>query len=316
MKKTFVSDLRPGQAFSSPFLVQAKERKTGRNGSAYLDLELRDASGWIRGKVWDADRLAASFEVEDVVQASGAVETFQGTAQLNIREIHRLAEDEFNLFDFMPRTRQDPEVMYAALLERVNVLPDGPVKSLLLATLEDPAIAAKYKLAPAATVMHHAFLGGLLEHVTSLAGLAELVCGHYPWLDRSLVLAGVVLHDVGKIEELNYRRSFSYSTRGQLLGHIAIGMEIVGDKIRSIPDFPPALKEQIEHIILSHHGKLEFGSPKEPMFAEALVVHLLDELDSKIESVRAQYEAEKSQDGDWTGRNHALGRRLLKPLNH
>lgn len=316
MKKTFVSELRPGQTFSSPFLVQAKERKTGRNGSAYLDLELRDSSGWIRGKVWDADRLATSFEVEDVVQASGAVETFQGTAQLNIREIHRLSDDGFNLFDFMPRTRQDPDAMYAALIERVNTLPDGPVKALLLITLEDPSIAAKYKLAPAATVMHHAFLGGLLEHVTSLAELADLVCGHYPWLDRSMVLAGVVLHDIGKTEELNYRRSFSYSTRGQLLGHIAIGMEIVGDKIRSIPDFPPALKVQIEHIILSHHGKLEFGSPKEPMFGEALVVHFLDELDSKLESVRAQYETEKDQDGDWTGKNLALGRRLLKTVNH
>ncbi|MGH9396085.1 MAG: 3'-5' exoribonuclease YhaM family protein [Terriglobia bacterium] len=316
MKKAFVAELKPGQAFNAPFLVQAKERKTGRNGSAYLDLELRDATGWIRGKLWDCDRFSAPFEVDDIVQAGGSVETFQGTPQMNVREIHRLADAEVNLLDYMPRTRQDPEQMYAALIERINSLPEGPVRALLLETLRDPSIAAKYKLAPAATVMHHAFLGGLLEHVTSLCGLAELVCGHYPWLDRSLMLAGIVLHDIGKTEELNYSRSFRYSTRGQLLGHIVIGMEIVRDKMSAIPDFPPVLKERIEHIILSHHGKLEFGSPKEPMFPEALVVHALDEMDSKLESMRAQYEAEKGQDGDWTNRNLALGRKLLKPLGN
>lgn len=313
MKKTFVAELKPGQAFSSPFLVQTKERKTGRNGSAYFDLELRDSSGCIRGKVWDADRLSTTFEVEDVVQASGAVETFQGAAQLNVREIYRLPDDGFNLLDFMPRTRQDPEAMYAALVARVKELPEGPVRALLVATLEDPSIAAKYKLAPAATMMHHAFLGGLIEHVLSLAELADSVCDHYPWIDRSLVLAGIVLHDIGKIDELNYRRSFSYSTRGLLLGHITIGLEMADEKIRTIPGFPPELKEKIEHMILSHHGKLEFGSPKEPMFPEALVVHSLDELDSKMEAMRAQFEAEKDQAGDWTAKNPALGRKLLKP---
>ncbi|MDE3179111.1 MAG: HD domain-containing protein [Acidobacteriota bacterium] len=316
MKKTFVSELKPGQAFNSPFLVQSKERKIGRTGSAYFDLELRDASGSIRGKVWDCDRLSVLFEPDDIVQAAGSVETFQGSPQVNVKEVRRLADAEVNLLDYMPRTRLDPDEMYSALLARVRSLPDGPLRSLLEAVLEEPAIAEKYKLAPAATVMHHAFLGGLLEHVTSLLHLADLICDHYPWLDRPLVLAGVILHDIGKTEELHYKRSFRYSTRGQLLGHIVIGLEIVRDKMLAIPDFPPELKERIEHIILSHHGQLEFGSPKEPMFPEALVVHSLDELDSKLESMRAQYEAEKGQDGDWTNKNLALGRRLLKPTNH
>ncbi|MGH9449972.1 MAG: 3'-5' exoribonuclease YhaM family protein [Terriglobia bacterium] len=315
MKKTFVRDLKPGQAFNAPFLVQAKERKTGRNGSAYLDLELRDATGWIRGKLWDSDRFSTPFEVDDIVQAAGAVEAFQGTPQMNVREIRRLADGEFNLLDYLPRTRQDPEQMYAALIERVTSLPEGPVKALLLEILRDPSMAAEYKLAPAATVMHHAFLGGLLEHVTSLCALADLVCGHYAWLDRSLVLAGIVLHDIGKTAELHYKRSFRYSTRGQLLGHIVIGIEMVRERMLAVPDFPLALMDRIEHVILSHHGKLEFGSPKEPMFPEALVVHALDELDSKLESMRAQYEAEKDQEGDWTNRNLALGRKLLRPVN-
>jgi 3'-5' exoribonuclease len=144
------------------------------------------------------------------------------------------------------------------------------------------------------------------------------VCDHYPSLRRDLVLAGLVLHDMGKIDELSYRRSFRYTTRGQLVGHISMGLEMVSEKMRQIPDFPAALKDQVDHIILSHHGQLEFGSPKEPMFPEALVVHILDNLDSKLESMRAQYAQDKDRPGDFTARNPALKRELLKidPLNH
>jgi 3'-5' exoribonuclease len=202
--------------------------------------------------------------------------------------------------------------MYAALLERLRRVAEGPVRALLLALCEDPSIAEKYKLAPAAMSYHHAYLGGLLEHVLSLIELGDTVCDHYPSLRRDLVLAGIVLHDVGKIEELSFRRGFRYTTRGQLLGHISIGLEIVNEKMRAIPDFPAGLRDQIEHIILSHHGELEFGSPKQPAFPEAFVVHALDNLDSKLESMRAQYETDKNREGDFTARNPALKRELLK----
>jgi 3'-5' exoribonuclease len=160
---------------------------------------------------------------------------------------------------------------------------------------------------------HHAYLGGLLEHVLSLVELGDLTCDHYPSLCRELVVAGLVLHDLGKIDELTCARGFRYTTRGQLVGHIAIALEIVRAKMRDIPDFPVALQDQIEHILLSHHGKLEFGSPKEPMFPEALVVHYLDDMDSKLEAMRAQYAADKDRAGEWTARNPALKRELLKP---
>ncbi|MGH9406511.1 MAG: 3'-5' exoribonuclease YhaM family protein [Terriglobia bacterium] len=316
MKNAFVADLKPGQQVNTSFLVQSKDRKLARNGSAYLDLELRDSTGSLKAKVWDCDRLNCAIEVDDVVQVAGAIEAYQGQRQITVREIRRISNGAVDLLDFLPRTRQDPEQMYAALVERVQALPAGPLQHLLLGVLTDPSIAAKYKLAPAATAMHHAFLGGLLEHVQSLAGLADLIANHYPWIDRSLLLAGIVLHDLGKIEELSFDRSFRYSTRGQLLGHITLGMELVREKIRDIPDFPCHLRDQIAHMILSHHGRLEFGSPKEPMFPEALALHALDELDSKLESMRAQYETEKDQDGDWTNKNLSLGRRLLKPANH
>jgi len=312
MKEQFISDLTPETFARSTFLVQSKERKIASTGAPYLDLNLQDTSGIIGAKLWDCDRYATDFDVDDVVRVEGQVENFRGTAQLRIRKISRCAEGEADLRDYLPRSPSDPEQMIVALRDRLRQMPEGWVRTLLLAVVDDPGIAEKLKLAPAATTYHHAYLGGLLEHVVSLVGLADRVCDHYPTLRRDLVMAGIVLHDLGKIEELNFSRGFRYSTRGQLLGHIAIALEIVEEKIRTIPDFPASLKDQIEHIILSHHGQLEFGSPKEPMFPEALVVHYLDDLDSKLQSMQAQYAADKDRTGEWTARNPALRRELLK----
>lgn len=312
MKEHFVADLTPDTRVHSTFLVQSKERKMARSGNAYLDLDLKDSSGVIRAKLWDCDKHDLNFDVDDVVRVEGEVEDFQGTPQVRIRRIQKCADEEVSLLDYLPRTERDPEAMYAALIERLRRMPEGPWRALLLSVVEDAGIAEKFKLAPAATSYHHAYLGGLLEHILSLVELGDRVCDHYASLRRDVVLAGIVLHDLGKIEELNFARGFRYSTRGQLVGHIAIALEIVREKSRAIPDFPTEFKDQIEHIILSHHGKLEFGSPKEPMFPEALVVHYLDDMDSKLASMRAQYAADKTQSGEWTTRNRALGRELFK----
>jgi 3'-5' exoribonuclease len=312
MKDRFVTDLSPDAHVRTTFLVQARERKIARTGSAYLDLELRDASGVMRAKLWDCDRHTLDFEVEDIVEVDGVVEDYQGTAQIRVRKISRCAPDQVDLFDYLPRSRYDPAEMYAALMERLRRLPEGPLRLLLLSLMEDPAIAEKYQRAPAAMSYHHAFLGGLLEHVLSLLQLGDQVCDHYEFLRRDLLLAGLVLHDLGKIEELSFSRGFHYSTRGQLLGHISIGLEMVQEKVRQIPDFPPELKAQLEHMILSHHGKVDFGSPKEPMFPEALLVHFLDEIDSKLDAMRVQYATDQDRPGDWTARNPALKRELLK----
>jgi len=313
MKQNFIADLRPDTVVRSTFLINVRERKTAANGSAYLDLSLRDSTGLIGAKLWDCDRFSAEFEVGDVVHVDGSVEEYRGAPQIRVRKISKCAPEEFDLRDYLPRSQREPEEMYAALLARLRAMPEGPLRTLLLAVMEDPVIAEKYKLAPAATSYHHAFLGGLLEHVSSLLELGERVCDHYESLDRDLVVAGLVLHDLGKIEELSFTRGFAYTTRGQLLGHITISLEIVREKMQLVPDFPAALRDKIEHIILSHHGKAEFGSPREPMFPEALVVHYLDDLDSKLESMRAQFVADKDRPGEWTARNRALGHELLKP---
>jgi len=313
MKSQFVADLAPGTRLETTFLIHSKERKTASNGRPYLDLELRDASGVIKAKVWDCDRLEQDVEPEDFVWVQGNVDAYRGTPQVVVAKLRRCTEEEIDPRDYLPRSKRDPQEMYTTLLDRVRRVAEGPVRALLLAVFEDPAIAEKYKLAPAAMSYHHAYLGGLLEHVLSLIELGDGVCDHYPSLRRDLVLAGLLLHDVGKIEELAFRRGFRYTTRGQLLGHISIGLEMVNEKMRAIPDFPAGVRDQLEHIILAHHGELEFGSPKEPAFPEALVVHALDNLDSKLESMRVQYEADKNREGDFTARNPALKRELFKP---
>ncbi len=312
MKQHFAATLAPEATVTTTFLVQFKEQRLTANGRAYLALELQDATGSLRARLWEIEGRQLDFAVDDVVEVTGTIEEHQGVRQLRLTDINRLPEQEIDLLDYLPRSRFNPEILYASLVERVLQISEGPLRSLLLAILEDASIAAKYKLCPAATAYHHARLGGLIEHVTSLVALSERVCDHYSWLDRELVLAGIILHDIGKIEELSYERSFYYSTRGQLLGHISLGLEIVQQKIRCIPDFPAGLKTRLEHMILAHHGRLEWGSPKEPRFPEALVVHYLDDLDSKLESMQAQYALDENQPGEWTSRSRSLGRELLK----
>jgi 3'-5' exoribonuclease len=177
--------------------------------------------------------------------------------------------------------------------------------------VDDPAIAPKLKRAPAAMTMHHAFLGGLLEHMVSLISLGRGVAAHYPELDADVLLAGIVLHDIGKIDELRYARGISYSTEGRLLGHIMIGVSLVREKIRAMPSFPAPLAVLVEHLILSHHGTREFGSPALPQTREAVALHLLDDMDSKMAAMRATLESPAGED-EWTERNPSLGRALLR----
>ena len=221
-------------------------------------------------------------------------------------------DSEIEFADYFPSSKRDPEEMWTELRAIVAGFSNPHLKALLEAMLADPDIAARYRRAPAAKHIHHAFLGGLIEHVLSLCALAKLVAPHYPSVDRDLLLTGVVLHDIGKIYELNYERGFSYSNEGQLIGHIAIALRMVADKLRGLPDFPPRLRTLVEHMILSHHGHLEFGSPKVPQFPEALLLHYLDDLDSKMECMRALVQNDRQLDGCFTGYSASLERTVLK----
>jgi 3'-5' exoribonuclease len=316
MKSVYVADLVDGQPVASFFLVREKEiRKSARTGSSWLQLELVDRTGCISAKMWDNfAALAAVFERDDVIQIRGRVKLYNGQKELTIEQIVPATEREYDLGDFLPHTKYDVEKLYAELRSAVAGVKNPWLKKLLESVVEDPAIAPRLKRAPAAMTMHHAFLGGLLEHVVSLIGLSRAVVTCYPELDPDLLLAGVVLHDIGKIDELSYARGIGYSTEGRLLGHIMIGARLVREKITAIQGFPPALAIIVEHLILSHHGSLEFGSPSLPQTREAIALHFLDDMDSKMAAMRATLESACGQSGTdvWTARDPALRRSLLQ----
>jgi 3'-5' exoribonuclease len=314
MKSHFVTDLADGQLFTSLFLVREKEvRNSARTGASWLQLELVDRTGTICAKMWDNfAALTATFDCDDVIQIRARVKLYNGRKELAVEQIVPAAERDYDLADFLPHTKRDVAVMYAELRAAVGAMRNPFLKQLVSSIIDDPAIVPKLKRAPAAMTMHHAYLGGLLEHVVSLVGLARAVSAHYPELDPDLLLAGVVLHDIGKIDELRYARAIDYSHEGQLLGHIMIGVSLVRDKRKLIPGFPPALGALVDHLILSHHGTHEFGSPALPKTPEALALHFIDDFDSKMAAMRATLEA-SCLDGDlWTERNPALRRSLLR----
>jgi len=312
MNAQFIKDFQPEQEITSYFLVQSKEIRAKKNGDPYLALLLADRTGQIEGKMWDnVAQVMHTFERDDFVHVRAWVQAYQNRLQLNIQEVRRADESEVDLADFFPASERDPEEMFQELLQVIQSIKNAPLRRLLEVVFQDEQIARKFRKAPAAKRIHHAYLGGLLEHVLSLCRLSEAVAAHYPFIDRDLMLAGAILHDIGKIDELAYRRSFGYTDEGQLLGHIVIGIRIVEDKLRMLPDFPPRLRTLVEHMIISHHGELEFGSPKVPAFAEALLLHFLDNLDAKMESIRQCVERETLVDGYWTAYHSALERQVL-----
>jgi len=221
-------------------------------------------------------------------------------------------DSEIDFADYFPSSRRNPEEMWTELRQIVAGIASPHLKALLDAVLDDEDIAARYRRAPAAKQIHHAYLGGLLEHVLSLCWLARATAPRYPFVDCDLLLTGVVLHDIGKIYELNYERGFSYSSDGQLLGHINIALRMLAEKLRGLPEFPSPLRSLVEHMVLSHHGHLEFGSPKLPQFPEALLLHYLDDMDSKMECMRALIENDRQVEGCFTSFNPALERSALK----
>ncbi len=317
MKDFYIRDCagHENQTITSSFVVASKQVKTKKSGEPYIALTLSDRSGHLEAKVWDnvAEMLNAC-EQDDVIKAKGLLNRYNTRYQLTIHKMRRLEEAEIDFADYLPKTDKDIEQLWSTLGEFVSGLKNPYLRTLLEAFREDAEIAAAYKCAPAAKSLHHAYIGGLLDHVVSLVRLCDLAARNYPQIDHDLLLAGAFLHDIGKIHELTYARSFSYTTRGQLLGHMIIELEMLQGKIaeterRMGQPFPGELKTLVEHLIISHHGQYEFGSPKLPMFPEALMLHYLDDLDSKMESMRAHFEREP--EAEWTSYNASMGRLLL-----
>ncbi|MCZ2157296.1 MAG: HD domain-containing protein [Bryobacterales bacterium] len=311
--KIYVRDLKEYEVVNSSFLVQNKELRHKKTGDPFLSLTIADKSGDIDAKMWDNVRdVAETFGVGDFVHVKGVMSLFNGRPQFTVHSLKRLDEREIQLSDYFATSARDPEEMFAELMGVVEGIGNTHLKELLRAFFVDESICRRYKRAPAAKQIHHAYFGGLIEHVLSLCTLAKMVGPHYPIVDLDLLLTGIILHDIGKIDELVYERSLGYSDVGQLIGHISIATRYLHDKLREVPGFPPALAVLVEHMILSHHGKLEFGSPKTPSFPEAILLSYLDDLDSKMECVRAQLERDEKSDGTFTAYNYAMERSFLK----
>ncbi len=313
MKSPYAAELQANQVSTGVFLVQYKEIRQKRTGENYLSLTLADKSGDLDAKMWDnASEVMDTFERDDFVRVKGLLQIFQNKPQFTIHRLQRMDSAEQDLADYLPASKRDPAEMFAELEGRMASMSNPHLKALLDAIFSDAALAKAYRAAPAAKQIHHAWLGGLLEHVLSLAALAEVTAAHYQGIDRDLLMTGVILHDIGKVYELGYERSFAYTVEGQLLGHIVIGSQLVDDHIRRIPDFPPKLRLLVQHLVLSHHGELAYGSPKIPLFPEALLLHHLDNMDSKMEAIRALIANDKNLEGTWTSFNSALNRSALK----
>lgn len=307
--------LKEGDAFTGFLLAQDAAYKISARGSEYLEMKLADASGDLKAFLWDVRAVEGdsdAIHADVFVKVKGRIEAYNGRTQLRLDKVRFAADAEIDDFSrFFPTSRRPVEEMLAELDARIGAVADPWIRQLLQALFIDNAeLRAAFAKAPAAKSLHHVFLGGLLEHTLSVAAMAQLACSHYTTLNRDLVLAGVLLHDVGKTAELSFQRSFGYTDAGNLVGHISMESEWISRAAEKIQGFPNELKLQLLHIVLSHHGKLEFGSPVLPKTPEALLVHYLDDLDGKLEAMlRAIGEG---GEGNWSPYSRSLERMIYK----
>lgn len=311
-----VRTLKEGDTFQGFLLAQEAAYKVSTKGSEYLELKLADASGDLKAFLWDVRAVEGDLEAvrADVfLRVKGAVTSYNGRLQLRLDKVRFAADAEVgDLSAFFPVSLRPVADMLAELDGAVASVRDPWIRQLLSALfLEDADLRTSFARAPAAKSMHHAHLGGLLEHTLSVLGMAERACAHYPILNRDLVVAGVFLHDLGKTAELSYQRSFGYTDAGNLLGHIALEADWISRAVGKIPGFPEELRLQILHIVLSHHGRLEFGSPVLPKTPEALLVHYLDDLDGKLEAMTRVLQ-EEGGGGSWSAYSRALDRTVYR----
>ncbi|HUA90962.1 MAG TPA: HD domain-containing protein [Terracidiphilus sp.] len=319
MKDIYIADLasiEEGKLFDGFFLILAKQQRTTRTNKPYVSLMLGDKTGQMEARIWDPgdSRIVQSFDRGDTVKVRGCTARFDDRCQIKVEQLRLALPLEVEKADLLPATSFDIDVLWSQLMASVESVANPHLQQLLTALLSDPVIAEAYREAPAARGLHHAWLGGLLEHVVSLLGMAERVAAHYALLDRDLLLTGVILHDIGKIRELSWAIGFEYTLEGILLGHIQIGVDMVEKAIAALPDFPGKLRTLVLHLILSHHGRLEFGSPKLPMIPEALALNFIDDFDAKMQAVVSEFDKslrEGKAPDELTGKVWSLDNRQL-----
>lgn len=313
MKRKFVADIKDRDLVDAVFLVREKILAMAKNGKPYLTLKLMDKTGELDAKVWDnADEVGTLFDKNDFLAVRAKASVYLGKMQLILSELKRVPEEDVDLADFLPETDRDINLMVEELQGMVASLKDPDLARLLCAFFDDPALLAQFRVAPAAKGMHHVYLGGLLEHSLAVAKLVDAMTPLYRGLNRDLLIAGALLHDIGKVREMTYLRSFDYSDEGKLIGHITIGVEMLQERISRLPDFPVELGMLLKHMLLSHHGQYEYGSPKRPKTMEATILNYLDDLDSKINGIRTHIRKEPDNPSRWTSYHRLYDRYFFK----
>lgn len=319
MAKRFIAEMPPGEIVESQvFLVTSKDLRTTNNGSLYIHAVLADRTGQMPARMWQASEILYNTLPEGgFVELKGRTESYKGNMQFIIDAIRPIAMDAVCLEDFLPTTRHDVEVMWQRLLEILRTIKDKDIQLLIKQFVADEKFAARFKRSPAAATMHHAYIGGLLEHTLGLLEIALLVIPRYPEVSLDLVLAGLFLHDIGKTVELNCDTAFSYSDEGQLIGHINLGTVWIEQKAAAVEKetgrpFPEKVKWALQHIVLSHHGQYEYGSPKIPATPEAVAIHHIDNLDAKLNTYIGLIRCDRDPLSRWTNYNHLLGTKVYK----
>jgi len=312
MKKQFIMDIRAGDRVDDIFVLSEKILSQKRDGNNFLNVTLSDKTGTLKGVVWDnVDQITSGITSGDFAHVNGSVSDYRGTLQVVIKNMEPFSPDGIDPSDFLPQTSRDIEGMFERLLKRTNSITTDYLKALIDAFFKDKKFVNKFKTAPAGKKMHHAYIGGLLEHTLSMVSLADKIAGHYSGIDRDLLLSGAVLHDIGKIDEFEYQFKIDYSDKGRLLNHIVIGIKMVDDKLSGIEHFPEDQVLLLKHMIVSHHGTREFGSPEPPKTIEAVLLNYIDEIDSKVNAIR-DFIASEDPDETWTSYHRLLERHFYK----
>jgi 3'-5' exoribonuclease len=318
MSRRYVNQLTHGDSVDESYLVADKQLRANRQGNLYLQLELRDKTGSIGARLWNVtEELARSFEPGDYLRVRGKTQIFQGSLQIILTHLDLLDARGVEPEDFLPQSSQNVGKLLARLREVLLGMSNPYLRALVECFLIDDDFVRKFTAAPAGIKNHHAYQGGLLEHVVALLNIADRILDLYPEIDRDLLLTGIFLHDIGKVDELSYDRAFAYTDVGQLVGHLVMGVEMLRDKVDQTSEltgetFPAELLLRLKHMIVSHHGSYEFGSPKLPMTLEAVALHYLDNLDAKIHTFGREIRDDPSRDSSWTPFQQSLGRRLFK----
>ncbi len=308
----FINTLHEGETIRNIYLCKGKRSAETRTGKPYDTLVLQDKTGTLDGKVWDPNSGGiADYDEMDFIEVFGDLITYNNALQLNIRQIRKAYEDEYNPADFMPTSEKNPDTMYAELLQYgAGITNPFLKKAVEYYFVNDSAFAREFKRHSAAKSVHHSFSGGLLEHTLSVVKFCDYMAGAYPILNRDLLIAAAMCHDIGKIKELSVFPKNDYTDDGQLLGHIVIGVEMIGAAIAAIPDFPPKLAAELKHCIVAHHGELEYGSPKKPAIPEAFALNFADLADARMESLTEIFKDKNTK--DWLGYNRMFETNLRK----